>query len=235
MTTDSINAELAEREQAPYSKALPKERRSEFIAAAHELADAGVNTPEELVSVLTNNFEGRYNAYSQSIWNLIWAFDPTSAMEELLPDWNALFAAQHDEDDLELTVFQRISRRERLATSWGRKMFPLPEEEYEARLLKAREILTSLGFVGRPIGSYLQALPLLLEHQAIATYISRTEQLHLLNEYPNVITPNEAAQLMAMDRMFSSEETETLEQMLDPTSSKGKSAMRVWELINEMA
>jgi hypothetical protein len=166
---------------------------------------------------------------------LIWAFDPTSAMEELLPDWNALFAAQHDEDELELTVFQRISRNERLATSWARTMFPLPEEEYEARLLKAREILTSLGFEGRSIGSYLQALPLLLEHQAIATYISKTEQLHLLNEYPNVVTPKEAAQLMAMDRMFSSEETEALEQMLDPTSSTGKSAMRVWELINEMA
>ena len=235
MTTDSINAELAEHEQEAYSKALPTDKQSELIAAATALVDAGINTPEEIVSVLTKRFEGKHNAYSQSIWYIIQAFDRTNSIERIPPDWNALFAAQHEEDDLELTVFQRISRSERLATSWARKMFPLPEEEYEARLLKAREILTSLGFERRSIGSYLRALPLLLEHQAIASYISRTEQLHLLNEYPNLITPNEAAQLMAMDRMFSSEETETLEQMLDPTSSKGKSAIRVWELINEMA
>ena len=219
-----------------YSKPLPKAKREAFLSAAESLSDAGINTPEQLASTLAGRFEGKVNEYSQTLWNLILAFDESGvAGQNPNPDWRELYE-EHDRelriDEEELTDFQKIARSESLATEWGREMFPLEDVAYDARLLLASKILKALRFESRAVGSYLQALPLLLEHEAIAKFIARNESFSLLNEYPNVVNPDEAAQLMAMDRMFSDEETNALKRMLDLTTSAGRKAMRVWELIN---
>lgn len=223
-------------EERTYSKPLPQAKRGAFLSTAESLSDAGINTPEQLASTLAGRFEGKVNEYSQTLWNLILAFDESGvAGQNPNPDWRELYEEHYRElriDEEELTDFQKIARSESLATEWGREMFPLEDVAYNARLLLASKILKALGFESRAVGSYLQALPLLLENEAIAKFIARNESFSLLNEYPNVVNPDEAAQLMAMDRMFSDEETNALKRMLDLTTSTGRKAMRVWGLIN---
>jgi len=106
----SDEGELALAPTGVFSKTFPKSQRKAFLAAAESMADAGINTPEELAEILSDRFGGKFNGYAQSLWNMIASFDDVAA-SNLTPDWKATFAGLDNSSD-SADIDSNVSNRE---------------------------------------------------------------------------------------------------------------------------
>jgi hypothetical protein len=93
-------------------------------------------------------------------------------------------------------------------------LFSMEFEEVDKILDKQSENLRKQGIPNNVILSYQTVAPLLLEHEAITSWLMRNSRMDLRTAFPEVMTIREALILMQMEYMLTVEEVDVLQEML---------------------
>lgn len=113
------------------------------------------------------------------------------------------------------SLWNRVAKTVPLATEWGKVMFNLTEQELDEALTMVERRMLDAGVPNKVMLAYQTMVPLCLERQALAAYISQTGNLDLQGVFPNVETAAQAASLGAQEYDLKPAEARRLLTMLE--------------------
>lgn len=114
-------------------------------------------------------------------------------------------------------IWQEVAK-ETLRTQWGKGMIPLPPNEKEEALDREESQLSKDGVNSKVIAALQEIRPLLLEHRAISSALSRMRAPDLRQALPEVVNLQEAANLAKREYRLSETQAATLTEILSRTT-----------------
>lgn len=97
------------------------------------------------------------------------------------------------------SLWNEVARKVQLETEWAKVMFQLDEEELDEALESQNEALRANGASEKVALAYQTMLPLCLENAALQKFVELEDNPELTGLFPDLNTPEEAAQLAARE------------------------------------
>lgn len=111
-------------------------------------------------------------------------------------------------------IWNQIAYEQPLKTKWGKKMFNLTEKEIDKEMDKEARQLSQKGYSNKAITAYLTVLPMLLENEAIRTFMQTEDNLDLMQMMPEIYSAEEAVRLMTAEyRLMDNQQRELMEML----------------------
>lgn len=111
-------------------------------------------------------------------------------------------------------IWNQVAETNALTTEWGRKVFPLPEEDQEAEVAAEEQRLAQETGSSKLAIAYLMVMPLLWERRAIRIFKDRNGENPGL---PSIETVQEAVIVASKDLGLTIDQQRTLSSMLSKT------------------
>lgn len=111
-------------------------------------------------------------------------------------------------------IRNQIARMPEIRFESIRKLLELTDEELEQQQLDQKERLLKAGHSDRTAVAYLNLAPILMENNAIQTFLIKTGSLDLRQSLPDLESAEETASLAVKEYQLSPDEVKDLKAML---------------------
>lgn len=113
------------------------------------------------------------------------------------------------------SLWNRVAKKVQLETEWAKVMFRLSEKDLDNELEIQISLLKQEGASDKVALAYQTMLPLCLENAALQRFVALEDNPDLTGLFPDVNTPEEAAQLAAREFDLRQKDLDSLLEMLE--------------------